>query len=115
MQGFHRLIGRDVLSLCRLIAACTPYGLDGAPPPIPVNADSPLQDKLDFSAANEAGMDTVFAALFADLPPIPNVERRTEVIKGVDGNDINLYIHTPQNVSGPLPYVYHMHGGGMVI
>jgi acetyl esterase/lipase len=74
-----------------------------------------LQDKLAYSAANEAGMEAVFAALSADLPPMTTVERRTEVIKGVDGNDITLYIHTPKNVSGPLPCVYHMHGGGMVV
>ena len=43
------------------------------------------------------------------------VERRTEVIRGVDGNDIRLYIHTPKNASGPLPCVYHIHGGGMVM
>jgi hypothetical protein len=47
-----------------------------------------LQEKLAYSAANEAGMEAVFAALFADLPAITNVERRTEVIKGRDGNDI---------------------------
>jgi len=74
-----------------------------------------LADKLAYAAANESGMEGVFAAVFADLPPITNVKRRTEVIKGVDGNDINLYIHTPQNMSGPLPCVYHTHGGGMVL
>ncbi len=99
----------------RLIAACAPFALDAAPPPVPVTAGSPLPDQLAYSAANEAGMETVFATLFADLPAITNVARRTEVIKGVDGNDINLYIHAPQNASGPLPCVYHMHGGGMVI
>ena len=99
----------------RLVDACAPFNLDVALPPIPVNADSPLPEKLDFCAGSEAGMATVFAALCADLPAMPNIERRTEVIKGVDGNDINLYIHTPQNASGPLPCVYHMHGGGMVI
>src|SRR5215813_7120211 len=99
----------------RLVAACAPFGLDSVPPPIPVHADSPMQQKLDYVAASEAGMETVFAALFADLPPITNVERRTEVIRGVDGNDIRLYIHTPQNPSGPLPCVYHIHGGGMVV
>ena len=79
----------------RLVAACAPFKLDVALPPVPVNADSPLPEQLDFCAASEAGMATVFAALCADLPAIPNVERRTEVIKGVDGNDLNLYIHTP--------------------
>ena len=39
----------------------------------------------------------------------------TEVIKGVDGNDINLYIHKPTDIEGPIPAVIHTHGGGMVI
>ena len=111
----NRVLKTDPRADPRLVAACAPFALDVAPPPAPVNADSSLQEKLDYSAANEAGMETVFAALFADLPPITNVERRTEVIKGVDGNDINLYIHKPQHASGPLPCVYHTHGGGMVI
>jgi acetyl esterase/lipase len=74
-----------------------------------------LADKLAYATANESGMEGVFAAVFADLPSITTVERRTEVIKGVDGNDIRLYIHTPTQASGPLPGVYHTHGGGMVV
>jgi acetyl esterase/lipase len=74
-----------------------------------------MSDKLAYAAANESGMEKVFEAVFSDLPPITTVERRTEVIKGVDGNDIKLYIHTPKNASGPLPCVYHTHGGGMVL
>ncbi len=111
----NRLMKTDPRTDPRLVAACAPFAMDGAPPPIPVTAASPLQDKLAFSAANEAGMQTVFGALFDDLPPITNVTRRTEIIKGADGNNINLYIHTPQHASGPLPCVYHMHGGGMVV
>lgn len=110
-----RVLKTDPRTDPRLIAACVPFALDVAPPPAPVTVDSPLPDKLAYSVANEAGMEAVFTALFADLPPITNVTRRTEVIKGVDGNDINLYIHTPQNVSGPVPCVYHLHGGGMVV
>jgi acetyl esterase len=99
----------------RLIAAMAPFGLDSTPPSAPLQADSPLPDKLAYVAKSEAGMEGVFAALSADLPPIANVQRRTEVIKGVDGNEIMLYIHTPRNPSGPLPCVYHIHGGGMVV
>jgi len=110
-----RVLKTDPRADPRLVAACAPFGLDSAPPPVPVRADSPWQAKLDYVAASESGMDAVFAALFADLPPITNVERRTEVIQGVDGNDIRLYMHTPKNASGPLPCVYHIHGGGMVI
>jgi acetyl esterase len=43
----------------------------------------------------------------------PDVATETVTIKGVDGNDINLHIHTPKNTSGPIPCVYHIHGGGM--
>ena len=74
-----------------------------------------LNALLASNAATEHGMEGVFEALFTDLPPIENVERRTEVILGVDENPINLYIHTPKNASAEVPCVYHIHGGGMVL
>jgi acetyl esterase/lipase len=37
------------------------------------------------------------------------------VIRGVDGNDITLYIHRPAGVTDTLPGVLHLHGGGMVL
>ena len=40
---------------------------------------------------------------------------RVEVIRGVDGNDITLFIHRPAAADGPLPGVLHLHGGGMVL
>jgi acetyl esterase len=39
----------------------------------------------------------------------------TQIITGVDGNDIKLFIHRPTNVTGPIPCVYHIHGGGMAV
>jgi acetyl esterase/lipase len=99
----------------RMVAALAPFGLDIAPAPAPVTADSSLQEQLDYIKEAEVGFEGLFAALYTDLPPIEDVERRTEVIKGVDNNDISLYIHKPKNASGPLPCVYHIHGGGMVI
>jgi acetyl esterase/lipase len=38
-----------------------------------------------------------------------------KVIKGVDGNDIKLYIHYPKGNTAALPCVLHTHGGGMSI
>lgn len=99
----------------RLVAALAPFGFDDAPPPAPVTADSSLQEKLDYLTEAEVGFEGLFSALYTDLPPIEDVERRTEVIKGVDDNDISLYIHKPKNVSDPLPCVYYIHGGGMVM
>ena len=99
----------------RLVAALAEFGLDKAPPPAPVTAASPLGEILEFCAAAETGFQEIFATFFADLPEIENVERRTEVIKGADDNEIRLYIHQPKDASGPSPCVYHIHGGGMAI
>ena len=99
----------------RLAAALAVFEMDVAPPPPPVTPDSPLQDRLDFLAEVEVGLDGFHEAIFSDLPPVENVKRSTRTIKGVDDDDINLYIHRPTNVPGPLPCVYHIHGGGMVI
>jgi acetyl esterase/lipase len=57
----------------------------------------------------------VWDALFGGLPPVEGVTSRTEIIEGLDGNDISLYIHEPAERSGPLPAIVHTHGGGMVI
>jgi acetyl esterase/lipase len=99
----------------RLVAAFAPFGLDDAPQPATVNADSSLEEKLAYIEEAEPGFEGLFAALYTDLPPIENVDRRTEIIKGVDNNDIKLYIHKPKNASGSLACVYHIHGGGMVM
>lgn len=47
------------------------------------------------------------------MPESPLVQMETITIKGVDGNDIPLIIHTPKDVTGPIPCVFHIHGGGM--
>jgi len=98
----------------RMVAALAEFGFDAAPAPPPVSAVSPRHEVLAFLAAIEPMYENVFAAWFRGLPPVENVERRTEVIKGLDDNDIRLYVHKPRNASGLLPCVYHIHGGGMV-
>ncbi len=98
----------------RMISVMAPFGLDQAPPPAPVNADSPLEDLLDFVAAAEEGFEGLFAAVAGELPSSPDVERSVEVIRGDAGNDITLYVHRPTVQDGPLPAILHLHGGGMV-
>ena len=98
-----------------MVAALSPFEMDGAPAPAPVTEDSSYQELVDYCAEAEVGFEGLFAALVTDLPPVENIERRTEVIRGVDDNDINLYIAKPANVSGPIPCVSHTHGGGMVM
>ena len=108
-------LGTDPRSDPRMVAMMEVVGLAGYPEPAPVDANSPIADLLAFCDAAEPGFQALNDALFADLEPIVGVNTRTEVIKGVDDNDINLYIHTPENVSGPVPVIVHLHGGGMVI
>ena len=102
----------------RMIAAMTPFGMDGTPPPSPVGADSPYEQLLEFCAMAEAGFDTVFATMLAEVPKVAGVVRSTEVIRGIDGNDITLFIHRPaamNDASTALPAILHLHGGGMSI
>ncbi len=68
-----------------MITALVQCGLDDAAAPAPVNADSPLEEKRDFYAELEPDHEVRFKALNPDLPPIENVERRSEVIKGEGG------------------------------
>ncbi len=88
-----RLLKTDPRADPRMVAALAEFVFDEAPPPAPVTAESPLQEILEFIAAAEPEYQNLFTAWFADLPPIENVERRTEVISGVDDNDFRLYIH----------------------
>lgn len=99
----------------RMVGALAPVGLDGPAPPAPVHASSPIDELLDFAAEAEPGFEGLFDLLYSELAPVEGVTSEVEVIKGVDGNDVTLYIHRPTAVDGPLPGVLHLHGGGMVI
>ena len=55
------------------------------------------------------------SVLAADLPPVGGVTSIVEVITGVDGNDITLFVHRPAGVDAPLPGIVHLHGGSMVM
>ena len=108
-------LGSDPRSDPRMVAALAPFGLDKAAAPPPVDPEAPREALLEFCAAAEAGFEGLLGALAADLPPVEGVASTTQTIQGVDGNEISLYIVRPSNVSGPLPCVLQIHGGGMVI
>mgnify|MGYP001582677573 FL=1 len=99
----------------RMVAAMGVIGLDVAPEQSPVTRLSPLEDILELCIESEAGFNELGAALTSATPKAENVMSYTEVIQGVDGNDINLYIHKPTDVEGPIPGIIHTHGGGMVM
>ena len=99
----------------RMIAAMEPIGLAAQPAPSPVDAGSELDALLEYVAASEAGFEALFGLLGGELPPIGGVTSSVEIIRGIDGNDITLFIHKPAEQTGPLPGVLHIHGGGMVL
>jgi len=99
----------------RMLAAMEPFALGELPEPLPIDAQTPLDDLLELISATEEGMEMMFAALAADAPDVDDVTRSVEVIRGVDGNDITLFVHRPSGIAGPLPGILHLHGGGMVL
>lgn len=108
------LLKDDPRSDPRMIAAMLPLGLGGAAEALPVNAGSPLDELIGFVGIIEFTFEALFSTLAAGLPPVTGVTSRIEVIRGVDGNNITLFIHRPIGVTAPLPGVLHIHGGGMV-
>lgn len=108
-------LGTDPRADPRMVAVMEAMGLGGHPEPLPVEHDSPMDAIHAVLDATEEGFGAMFAALLDGLPPVEGVTSRTEIIPGVDGNDISLYIHEPANRSGAVPGVIHTHGGGMVI
>ncbi|MEE2778027.1 MAG: alpha/beta hydrolase fold domain-containing protein [Acidobacteriota bacterium] len=98
----------------RMVAAMMPFALDGPPAQAPVTSSSPDEEIYAHCAQVEVGFGEVFTQFFQGLPAL-DVSRSTHTIKGVDGNDIDLYLHRPNSNDGPLPAVVHTHGGGMVI
>ncbi len=103
----------------RLVALLEPVGLACRADPVPLDENSSLEEIRAVSGAGEPGFQTLFDGLFGALAPVDGVESYTEVITGVDGNSINLYVHRPSGSSdgssGPRPGILHIHGGGMAI
>jgi acetyl esterase len=99
----------------RMIAVLDSLGMADAPISAPVDADSPIEEILEFVAVSEPAFEGLFSSLAVDLPKVKGVTSSVEVIRGIDGNDVTLFIHRPTNLAGRLPGVLHLHGGGMVM
>jgi acetyl esterase len=97
-----------------MIAAMAPMGMDVHAPALPFDHTAPLETLHEYIAMSEAGFDALGDVLVGALPPVSGVTSSVEVARGVDNNDITLFIHRPVDATGPLPAVLHLHGGGMV-
>ncbi len=81
----------------------------------PVSLDVPMEQLYEYLAGVEHFFQNVNRSLFSGLSAVNDVITRVEKISGPDGNEITLFIHYPENMNGPLPCIYHTHGGGMVM
>lgn len=108
-------LGTDPRADPRMVAAMREYGIDALAADPPVSPQDPMQARLDFIDAAEAGFTGLFDALVADLPPVPDIERTTESIVRADGSEITLYLHRPAGSRTDLPAMLHVHGGGMTL
>ena len=108
-------LGDDPRADARMLAAMRARGLLEPMPPASVDADSSIDELLAFCAENEAVYEEMNDMVMKGLPPVPGVHQETRAIKGVDDNDIELYLHRPEHISAPLPGILHIHGGGMVL
>jgi len=97
-----------------MVAALAQVGLDKNVPEMPLDVDAPLADRLGLAAVNEEAIGAVLNLFGAAVPDVEGVTTTTTTIKGVDGNDITLYVSRPDR-AGTLPGLVHLHGGGMAL
>lgn len=108
-------LGTDPRTDPRLLAALTPFGLDGNDNPSGITSATPLEERYQHVLnVVEPGNEGLFAGLMEGLPPVPGVEHEERVISGPDGNQIVLYFSRPEGIAGPLPGIVQIHGGAMV-
>lgn len=98
----------------RMLAVLRGLGLTGHPDPAPLGPDADRAALLGFVDAVEEGFEGLFAGLAASWTPVPGVTRELLTLQG-DGGPITLHVHRPDGVDGPLPCLYQVHGGGMVM
>jgi acetyl esterase/lipase len=61
-----------------------------------------------------AAVSAVLATL--EVPPDPRVTSEDRTVPGPDGEpDVGVRIYRPVDATGPLPAIYFIHGGGMVL
>ena len=98
-----------------LLRAMKKFGLDGVAPPPTVTYQSTQQEIQEYNNGLEPIYSSVFADIFSDIELPDGLINETKTIKGKDGNDLKLYLTKPDNASGDMPGILHLHGGGMAI
>ena len=102
--------------VAKLMAGMPPGGTAAFLPKVMLS--SSYEACLDWVEAMEKMLAGQDEAVLAAMPDFSDVTSRKKTIKGVDGNDIDLYIEepkagNPKKIQGQLPCIIHLHGGGM--
>ena len=70
---------------------------------------------LDAIPAMRATLTAIMEGAAAEIPPNERVETRVVEAVDADGGSMELRVHRPVDAEGPLPALYWIHGGGMII
>lgn len=110
-------LGTDPRAHPSLRATMAAFEMDGYAAPPPFDRTAGMEAINAFWAGAHEAYEGFYAAVPAEWPgEIPaEITKRTLTIRGVDGNEIPLYIYRPAGETGPLPCLMYIHGGGMVI
>jgi acetyl esterase/lipase len=77
-----------------------------------------VSNVLDFDDLPESRerMEQMNEMMMDDVPDRPGVEHRDVTVPSLsDDHELSLRIHRPVDAEGPLPCLYWIHGGGMVL
>ena len=99
----------------RLRAALAAVGLDQAAEDPPVGRADGLEVLHAAVGAADEGFNGLYAALPLELPGDTEVPYTVHSLTGRDGHEITLWVYRPEGLTGPLPGVVYLHGGGMTI
>lgn len=92
------------------------WGVVGKPIPFPFSPNAPCWVLHRWNDLLEKYiLPRMLPLAWFPEPDLSNVEQRTEIITGADGNAILLHIAKPKNPQGRVPCVLYMHGGAMAI
>lgn len=80
-----------------------------------IGPDASLEQCLAYCLAFEETAAAAHEYEWQAMPAFDSVSSSTETIRGVDDNDIPLYVHLPNERPEPGPCIVHTHGGGMVL
>jgi len=90
------------------------FEMDRRGPPLSVRKGDAIEILHKWACNVELELNFIADAFCKDVASPEGISLRTEVIKGLDGNDVKLFIRTPANqTTGTC--VFHTHGGAMAV